>query len=236
MPAISNNRIIEVKMRKLVGLIATIAWIFLQSGVAAEAQPAPAGAGAQIFESELPDLSKLTTDDIKAALQELINKSSQKLDTIQASITQQIDTVEKADAVYEQIDRTVDGVAEKLAPNSPFNLNMQNLREKALADVKRAAAHPDPETRKFAEKFQAQADDFEKIKSDAVAEYQKARNFLDTIHGKKDQIIFQIKLKAYSEAAKLARAYIAQAKDTLKAMQPLVPDTAGPQEKDKVTH
>jgi hypothetical protein len=226
-------------MRQSVRFIVSVMCVLLYSGMCdAQTQPKPAApaAGQALFESELADPSRFTTGDVRAALQELLSNSNQRLDTIQNSISQQIDTVEKAEAIYEQIDRTINSVADRLAPKSPFNNNMEKLRQLALEDVKKAAADPDAETRKFADKFQVQADEFEKIKSESVAEYQNALNFLDSVHAKKNQIIFQIKLKAYTEAAKLARNYITQAKDTLKAMQPLVPVQPAPQKKDNVSH
>ena len=206
--------------------------LFLACGSEAQSQQRPASAPAQaqppaekIFEKDISETSKIDVPEIRAQIQELIENGNKKLDTIGAGISQEIDTIEKAEGIFQKAVSASSGVAERLAPNSKFNKNLDKLKELALKDAEEADHSPVPNIKAKADRFREQAKQFSDLQAETAAEYQAWLNTINTLNANKTEVIFEIKLKAYAQAAILSKNFIAQAKESRTALGPLLPQT-----------
>lgn len=189
----------------------------------AVAEPRTPPAAKAIFDREVSDSSKLSSEEAWAELKALVEKANKELDNIQAGISREIDSIDKAEEEFQKMLLVVNGIAERLKPESTFNTSLDKLTKSAQGDADKAGASSDSEVQRQAERFRVAAREYLEVKADAAVQYQKALSTYNNLNTNKMRVINEIKLKSHAKAAELCRQFVAEAKASLGVVQPLAP-------------
>lgn len=189
---------------------------------AAAARPA-ASASSKVFDTEVSDPSKLSSRDAWEALQAAVAEANKKLDNIQQGISQEIDSIDKAEDTFRRMLDVVNGIADRIKPGGTFDGSLDKLAQGAENSAKEASENADPEVQRQAQRFRDAAKGYLEVKADAAVQYQKALSTAKNLGSNKSRVVNEIKLASHAKAAELCRQFVNEAKASLGAVQPFTP-------------